>query len=417
MAISSDPGRPMRVLVIGGGIGGLCLAQGLRKAGIDVIVYERDASPKGRMQGYRLRLLPEGEDALRDCLPRAAADLLTATSNMRYKHGWAAYDQQLEPQWTPTFEDPRGDSADSMGALDRATLRRILLAGLDDVVRFGKRFTHCEQTGDGVTAYFADGDSATGDVLIAADGANSQVRAQLRPDDKQTDLGVRTILSRTPRDKALKEGLPDVLRDRTVYVIGSDGFHLGLMPMVFRNRPREAAAEMWPGLEFDFNDDYYMSVFNSHKDVLDIPDEKFFAMSGEELRRVVLDRITDWHPDLHGIFAHADPDETYPIAMRVKLPVEPWGTGNVIPLGDAVHIMPPSGGFGANTALRDATALCRELTAVAAGERTLEDAVKDYEAAMVETATEAINMSLAIAKWSIHVDIDEQGSASSTANA
>jgi 2-polyprenyl-6-methoxyphenol hydroxylase-like FAD-dependent oxidoreductase len=407
MGIVRAPGQ-LRVIVIGGGIGGLCLAQGLLQAGIGVAVYERDQSARGRMQGYRLRLLPEGEQSLRECLPQAAQDLLTATSNMRYKHGWAAYDEHLVQQWAPTFEDARGDAAESMGALDRATLRRILLAGLDGVVHFGKRFTRLEAEHDHVVAHFADGGSDTGDLLVAADGVNSQVRAVLRPADSARDLGVRTILSRTPRDKALGAGLPTVLKDRTVYVIGSDGYHLGLMPMVFRNRPRQAAARLWPGLEFDYNDDYYMSVFNAHRDVLGIPDPSFFAMTGEELRQLVIDRTTGWHPDLRGVFAHAEAAETYPIAMRVKLPVEPWAPGNVVGLGDAVHTMPPSGGFGANTALRDATTLCRALVAVDRGEQPLADAMAEYHVEMVKYATEAINMSLEIARWSIHADLGQK---------
>src|SRR6266568_9036818 len=44
----------LRVLVIGGGLGGLCLAQGLRKAGVDVAVYERDAGLSTRTQGHRI---------------------------------------------------------------------------------------------------------------------------------------------------------------------------------------------------------------------------------------------------------------------------------------------------------------------------------------------------------------------------
>lgn len=417
MSVHHDQRRPLRVLVIGGGIGGLCLAQGLRQAGIDVAVYERDPSARGRMQGYRLRLLPEGEQALRECLPRAAQDLLTATSNRRYTHGWAAYDERLVPQWAPTFDDPRGDAADSMGALDRATLRGILLAGLDDVVRFGKRFTHLEQADGRVVAYFADGGWDAGDVLVAADGVHSQVRAQLRPADSAHDLGVRTILSRTPRAKALEAGLPDVLRDRTVYVIGSDGYHLGLMPMVFRNRPHEAAARLWPGLALDDDGDYYMSVFNTHRRVLGLPDDSFFTMTGEELRQLVLDRTTNWHPDLRAVFAHADADETYPIAMRANLPVEPWTVGDVVPLGDAVHTMPPSGGFGANIALRDASALRGALAAVNRGSRSLADAVTEYQLEMVKYATEAINMSLEIARWSIHADLSGKEIQSSTAGA
>jgi 2-polyprenyl-6-methoxyphenol hydroxylase-like FAD-dependent oxidoreductase len=399
---------PLRIIVIGGGIGGLCLAQGLRQGGVDsVVVYERDDSARGRMQGYRLRVSPDGELALRQVLPQALQDLLTVTSNERHDEGLAAYDEHLEPLWAPSFTDPRGDAPDKVDAVDRATLRRILLAGLDDVVHYGKRFTHCEQTADGrVVAHFADGSTDVGDLLVAADGANSTVRAQLRPQDSALDLGVRGILARTPRAKAIEAGLPEILKDRFVYVIGSDGNHLGLMPMVFRERPEEAAARFWPGLPFEASGDYYMSVFSVHQKDLGLSDEVFFSMSGTELRDLALARTTEWHPDLRGVFAHAETDETYPIALRATAPVEPWAPGNVVPIGDAVHIMPPTGGVGANTALRDGALLSRVLVAVSRGEQSLADALAEYQAEMVRYANEAVNMSLKIAKWSIQIDVD-----------
>src|SRR4051794_16490196 len=58
----------LRVLIVGGGIGGLCLAQGLVKAGVRVAVYERDRSPDARLQGYRLNIEPVGSRALYRCL-------------------------------------------------------------------------------------------------------------------------------------------------------------------------------------------------------------------------------------------------------------------------------------------------------------------------------------------------------------
>ncbi|GAA3213843.1 FAD-dependent oxidoreductase [Nonomuraea helvata] len=400
---------PLRIIIIGGGIGGLCLAQGLKQAGVDdVHVYERDASPRGRMQGYRLRISPEGESALRDCLPRRAQDLLAATANLRHEQGLAAYDEQLNPQWAPEFGDARGDAPDKIDAVDRMTLRRVLLAGLDGV-HFDRRFTHFEQVGDQVVAHFADGGSVTGDVLVAADGANSQVRRQLRPEFRHLDLGVRAILSRTPRAAAIKAGLPEVLRDRFVNVTGANGLRLALMPMVFRDTPREAAGRLWPGVEMDPAEDYYMSVFSVHRDVLGIPDTEFLSMTGEQLRELVLERTAEWHPDLRGVFAHAEAAETYPLTLKATVPVEPWGEGRVIPLGDAVHTMPPTGGVGANTALRDASALSRALAAVARGEASLEDAAAGYQAEMVRYATEAIEMSLKIAKWSMRkIDVETE---------
>jgi 2-polyprenyl-6-methoxyphenol hydroxylase-like FAD-dependent oxidoreductase len=276
-------------------------------------------------------------------------------------------------------------------------------------VHFGKRFTHCEQVAGKVVAHFADGSCDAGDVLVAADGANSQVRAQLRPDYQARDLDVRGILARTPRTKAIEAGLPESFQDRFIYVIGSDGHHLGLMPMVFRDQPREAAAKLWPGLDFDAAGDYYMSVFSVHRPALGLSDDAFFGMTGVQLRDLALARTAGWHPDLRGVWAHADIEETHPIALRATVPVEPWAPGNVIPLGDAAHTMPPTGGVGANTALRDASLLSRALAAVNRGEVPLAQAAAGYQAEMVRYATEAVNMSLNIAKWSKQLDDQQAG--------
>lgn len=397
----TSPATTLQVIIIGGGIGGLCLAQGLRRASTaDVTVFERDPSAAGRMQGYRLRISPEGEQGLRDCLPPRLQDLVSATAHERHSEGMEAYDEALNRTWAPNFTDPRGDRPDKIDAVDRGTLRGILLAGLDEVVRFGKRFTHCEQSGDRVVAYFADGSSAEGDVLVAADGVSSQVRAQLRPAEQSRDLAVRGILSRTPRGQAIEAGLPEFLQEQFSYVIGTNGGALGLMPMVFRTRPPAAAAAAWPGLELDDAEDYYMSVFSIHQQALGLPDDTFLAMSGEELRDLALTRTAGWHPDLRHIWTHAEAAETYPIVLRATVPVTPWETGNVVPLGDAAHTMPPTGGVGANTALRDASALCGALAGVSRGERALPDAVAGYQAEMVRYANEAVNMSLKIAEWS-----------------
>src|SRR5579875_2205681 len=69
------------VVVAGGGLGGLCLAQGLRRRGVAVTVLERDPSPAVRGQGYRIHLDPDGLAALRHCLPEPLAQQCLATAN------------------------------------------------------------------------------------------------------------------------------------------------------------------------------------------------------------------------------------------------------------------------------------------------------------------------------------------------
>jgi 2-polyprenyl-6-methoxyphenol hydroxylase-like FAD-dependent oxidoreductase len=374
-------------------------------------VYERDDGARGRQQGYRLRISPEGEQALKDCLPDRNLRLMAATSALRRESGMTAFDENLVEQWAPSIEDPRPDSPDKIDAVDRATFRRVLLAGLEDVVWFGKRFLRYDHTPDGpVTAHFADGTDDTGDVLVAADGTNSRVRARLRPWDEPGDLGVRTVFSRIPMDRAFRDGLSEVLRDRFTYVLGSDGHHVGLMPMVFRNRPPEAAAQLWPEVTLDAAEDYFLGVFNVHREDLKLADGDFFALSGARLVEFVLDSTRGWHPVLSDVFAHADPDATFAVPLRATTPVQAWEPGPVVGLGDAVHTMPPSGGVGANSALRDAGSLCRALSEVARGERDLPDAFADYQDEMVRCAEESVGMSLRIAQWSMRkVDIEPTG--------
>src|SRR5215470_10020965 len=69
----------LRVLVIGAGLGGLCLAQGLRKMGMEVAVYERDTGLAVRTQGHRIHIDSRGEQALRECLPPSLYGLFLAT--------------------------------------------------------------------------------------------------------------------------------------------------------------------------------------------------------------------------------------------------------------------------------------------------------------------------------------------------
>ena len=69
----------LRVAVAGGGLGGLCLAQGLLKAGMDVTVYERDAHLAVRRQGYRLHVDARAGRALEQCLPPGSFAVFQAT--------------------------------------------------------------------------------------------------------------------------------------------------------------------------------------------------------------------------------------------------------------------------------------------------------------------------------------------------
>jgi 2-polyprenyl-6-methoxyphenol hydroxylase-like FAD-dependent oxidoreductase len=59
------PTSPINVIIVGAGTGGLCLAQGLKGAGIGVGVYERDRTRRDCLQGYRVGIDADGKRALR----------------------------------------------------------------------------------------------------------------------------------------------------------------------------------------------------------------------------------------------------------------------------------------------------------------------------------------------------------------
>ncbi|APR79473.1 monooxygenase, FAD-binding protein [Minicystis rosea] len=137
--------RKLKVLVSGAGMGGLCLAQALRHAShashasIDVEVFEREAHPGQRSQGYRLHIESDGADALRSALPPALYALFEATA-MRPRPFTAMLDPHLvEKHRIDVDEQERGRAVETPLVhlnVNRATLRQILLLGLEDVVRF-----------------------------------------------------------------------------------------------------------------------------------------------------------------------------------------------------------------------------------------------------------------------------------------
>nr|BFE98684.1 hypothetical protein GCM10020241_03600 [Streptoalloteichus tenebrarius] len=104
--------------------------------------------------------------------------------------------------------------------------------------------------------------------------------------------------------------------------------------------------------------------------------------------------VEGWHPDLREVLDATSATHTTHLSIRVVRPSTRWPSGPVTLLGDAIHATSPSGGNGANTALRDADLLRRKLIDVARGRISLLDAVEDYERQMFDYGAEAVARSL-----------------------
>jgi len=394
------PASP-HVVIVGGGIGGLCLAQGLKQAGISVALYERDASADLRGQGYRIHINPHGSHALLSCLPENLFDLYVATSNRPATTPgnavMAVFDQQLHQRFAKPLPAGPPDTARVVsGGVNRRTLREILLAGLDDVVRFGKTFERFEQLdGDGgqVRAHFADGTTVTGDLLVAADGANSVLRGQVLPDAGLDDLG-SAIYGRTPLTPDIMEWVPEVFVEGFPRVVGPDGISLGMGAYRKRGPFAEATAKFAPGLRLTDTQDFLMWTVSGWSTQAQLPlplsDAQLRAADAETLHQLASDLVRDWHPTLRRLIQEAAVEATFPVPIRCSRPVERLQTPNVTLLGDAIHTMTPGRGEGANTALRDAALLCRSLAGVASDGMPLAQATEQYETEMLRYGFQAV---------------------------
>jgi 2-polyprenyl-6-methoxyphenol hydroxylase-like FAD-dependent oxidoreductase len=379
----------MHVLIIGGGTGGMCLAHGLRRAGVSVSVYERDRTRSDGLHGYRVGIDPTGNRALKECLSPELFDTFIATCARAPK-----YLNVLTEKMTFTATIPLRDDTDpieSERSVSRMTLRQVLFTGMEDVVQFDKTFTRYEHYDGKVTAFFSDGTSATGDVLVAADGANSAVRRQYLPHATLKDTGIVSITAKVPVTDETKALLPAKVFNGLSLVFAPGGQFGIWHVMEFKWDTAGAVKgsigssdaeliEQWPGLLFDNTRDYinwgfWTSADRYPSDVTDL--------RGEDVIRLALDMTPRWHPSMRRLFELSDPGSAFSINIRTSEPIQPWESSNVTLLGDAVHTMTPGQGVGANTALRDAALLSRHLAAANEDSTSPLKAIAAYEAEMV----------------------------------
>lgn len=398
-AATMTPAAP-NVLVIGGGTGGLCLAHGLRRAGVPVTVYERDRSRVEGPHGFWIGIDPDGSRALHECLSNDLYDTFVASCALPILHFNMLTERMSE---VLSLDVPPGtDPISSEKSVNRSTLRQVMLTGLEDVVQFDKSFESYRIGEDGmVTAVFADGSSATGDVLVGADGTSSRVRRQLLPDARLNDTGLWGVTGKIPLTAAARRLLPKKVIDGVSIFAAPRGdacvFHVVDLPWDDEGEPKNRVADRdrellqaWPGLRYDGTRDYVMFGFAGAAARMP-PD--MLRWEGGRLLKLVRERARRWHPDLRALFATADPTSCFPLNIRTSEEVPAWRPSPVTVLGDAIHTMTPGRGVGANTALRDAELLSRQLHAVKNGEVGLVDAIGSYEEQMRTYAFDAVERS------------------------
>lgn len=365
--------RPQTILIIGGGLGGLAFAQLLRHSPLastyNVQIFERDASPTHRGQGYVIGINESGMSHLSP-IPQITS-VFDDIPPKPFAIG--ILDENLDLM----LQLKHGRGASGIGLVNRWKLRSALSEGL--TVHWGKRFVKYEEFETHVVAYFDDGSEARGELLVGADGAKSKVREQRCPALEVRQLPILSTAGTVGVTERVKEEMPRVLEL-------AEGTYLN------RALAKEGNSVLWmefeaPGGERRILWSYSFPVATPNRELAKDPVQLKQAMKsqtnifGKELTNLIQGTSADNYVL----------EATYYLRAMVPMDKNPLGkTTRVTLLGDAAHTMTTHRGLGANTAFADAADLMRALTQVEAPWQAL----AEYEENMIKRGFEAIKQSV-----------------------
>lgn len=377
----------MRIIVSGAGVGGLATAQGLIGAGHEVVVLERGTLPTTGSSGYRLRLDSHAVRALERLLPTPVWTALLASGSGRAVNQRLTYlDQRLR-----TLGIARQDDRDVV-MIGRGPLLRLLAHGITGHVREQREAQSFRVTSESVAVTTTDGQVETADLVVIAEGVHSRLRRQLLGGTGHRALGVSALSARLP-GRAADHGLAGIAGALTHgYALATGRGGIGLFlsahdPVAGPAVDPDAVGPVAPDLE----DPYLIWALLG-------PDARLPTPGTDALREAAENLTSTWHPDIARLPGLSDPESLRSFALHAATPVPTWPTTAVTVLGDAIHVVPPTGGIGASTAIRDAGHLVEALTGVTDRAGVLQG-IHHYEQTMRGYADDIVTGSVAPLRW------------------
>ena len=318
--------RPLKVLVAGGGIGGLAAAIALLQRGFDVEVYEQ--AGEMREVGAGIQISPNGNRALHALgVFERLRDMSIATEGKEIRlwntgQTWKLFDlgaEAIRKYGFPYMTVFRPDLLKVLG--DRARSFN------PDAIRLKARAIDAEQDGEGVTLRLEDGSSARGDLLVGADGVHTKIRPALFGADETRFSGMVAWRSLIPMDI-----LPAHLaRPVALNWVGPGGHvvHYPVQGGKLMNFVGTLEGLQWPGPPWN-------------------------ATSSRE---ECLEAFSGWHEDIVTMIRQSSSLTKWAMCTRPFL--ETWTRGRATLLGDACHATLPFLAQGAVSSIEDAVVLAR----------------------------------------------------------
>ncbi|WP_199588968.1 FAD-dependent monooxygenase [Blastococcus sp. TF02A-26] len=337
-----------RVVIAGGGIGGLAAAAFLSRAGLEVSVHEQTA--EFREIGAGLVVAPNLVRLLRRLgLAARLADvgvrLEVGWEFRRWQDGRVLFAQQLERSAEMYGEDT--------WVVHRADLLELLRSAVPaEAVHLGQRATGVEQDDDGIRLQLADGTAVEGDAVIGADGIHSVLRGAVTTPGPPRYSGLCAWRSLVPADAA-----PELARRPAQTLWLGPGRHLVHYPV--------SSGRLVNLVAFTPAGDFDVESWESRGRVEDLAAE-----------------FAGWDPRLTDLVAGAG--EVGRWALLDRDPIPTWTAGRLALLGDAAHPMVPFFAQGAGQAVEDAAALAVCLSDPGA---TVPEALARYQAVRAPRAT------------------------------
>ncbi len=321
--------RRRTAVVVGGGIGGVTAALALTRIGLDVVVLERTDVPVDRGSGITLfanALAALDAIGTGSAVRAAGAPPPAGSSGMRLPAGQVVVDASALP------------AVQDLYAFHRADLQRALRSQLPDgVLRTGAQVTGVSADTDRAVVELADGERLEADLVVAADGLRSRIRAALHPRYAGPRYSGYTSWRGVTPEPLDVAGIAGETWGR--------GERFGILPL------RDGRV-------------YWFAVANLPPDAdLEAHDE-------------VTRRFGGWHTPIPALISATPPEAVLSLDIYdLALPLPSFAVGPVALLGDAAHAMTPDVGQGAGQAIEDAAVLA----AAIAREATVPEALSAYD--------------------------------------